>query len=209
MNHDEKKPVLLFDLGGVIMDIKRDNCVSALRELGMPHPENYLGDYAQTGVFRLIEEGKITPAQFRDQLRRDLPAGVTDEQIDKAFNAFLTGIPLHRLRFLEQLRQKGYRIYLLSNTNPIMWNSRIAEEFRKDGHDISYYFLGCETSFEAHCCKPDPEIFLDTLRRFSLEASEVLFLDDSADNCAAAARLGFRTLCVLPGQDFTQLLANF
>lgn len=116
---------------------------------------------------------------------------------------------LYSLRFLEQLRQKGYRIYLLSNTNPIMWNSRIAEEFRKDGHDISYYFLGCETSFEAHCCKPDPEIFLDTLRRFSLEASDVLFLDDSADNCAAAARLGFRTLCVLPGQDFTQLLADF
>lgn len=201
----EDKPALLFDLGGVIMDIERDRCVAALKCLGMERSEDYLGIYGQKGPFLELEEGKITPGQFRDRLRELIPAEVTDRQLDEAFCEFLVGIPVERLRKLQELHT-DYRIYMLSNTNKIMWDSVIADEFRKDGHDINFYFDGCATSFEAKVCKPEPEIFRYLLDRFNLEASDVIFFDDSESNCEAAAKLGFRTVWVAPGKEFYNLI---
>lgn len=195
---------LLFDLGGVIMDIRRDNAVEALRALGMADADDFLGEYGQKGPFLALEKGEITPGEFRDELRPMLRPGVSDAEIDAAFNRFLTGIPLERLRALERLHAT-HSIYMLSNTNAIMWHSRIAEEFRKDGHDRDYYFDGCVTSFEARCYKPDAAIFRETLRKFGLNAPDVVFFDDSQANCDAAARLGFKTVWVAPGQEFYNL----
>lgn len=200
----DNRPALLFDLGGVIMDIQRENCVASLKRLGMTNPGEFLGDYGQKGPFLALEEGKITAEQFRDDLRAYLSPGVTDAQIDSAFCDFLTGIPVERLRKLDELHSR-YRIFMVSNTNKIMWDSRIAEEFRKDGHNRDYYFDGCVTSFEAKVCKPDAVIFRDVLDRFGLKAEEVTFFDDSQENCDAAARLGFKTVWVRPGSEFYNL----
>lgn len=196
---------LLFDLGGVIMDIRRENCIEAFRALGMADPGMFLGEYVQAGPFGQLEAGEITPAEFRAELRRYLPENVTDEQIDVAFERFLVGIPAERLRQLEELR-KTYKIYLLSNTNPIMWNSMIAAEFRKEGKNIDAYFDGTLTSFEARVMKPDAAIFRMAEERFGIKPQETLFLDDSASNTEAAARLGFHTLTVPPGNEFMTML---
>ncbi len=196
---------LLFDLGGVIMDIRRERCVEAFRAIGMPDPEEFLGDFSQKGPFLKLEEGAITPAQFRETIHRLIPAPVTDEQIDSAFLRFLIGIPAERLRQLERLH-RHYPIYMLSNTNAIMWEKFIVREFDKDGHDLPYYFDGWVTSFEAKCCKPRPEIFLEAARRFNLEPSATLFLDDSPANCRAAEELGFQTARVTPDSGFINLI---
>jgi hypothetical protein len=64
---------LLFDLGGVIMDIKRERCVEALTELGMTDADSMLGLYVQAGPFLLLEEGKMSAAEFRDEMRKHFP----------------------------------------------------------------------------------------------------------------------------------------
>lgn len=199
------KPVLLFDLGGVIMNINKDRCAESFRRLGMEDPGRFLGEYEQKGPFLLLEEGQISPEEFRKELRPYLPAGVTDEQIDDAFCDFLLGIPVERLRQLEELHETHY-IYMLSNTNPIMWHRRILEEFKKDGHDVDYYFDGCMTSFDAKVCKPDARIFRETLDRFGLDADEVTFLDDSEANCEAARALGLGAIHVTADKGFYNLL---
>lgn len=192
---------LLFDLGGVIMDIRRENAVAALEALGMKEANDFLGEYGQKGPFLALEKGELTPEEFRAQVRPMLRPGVTDAEIDAAFDRFLTGIPVHRLRALERLHRTR-RIYMLSNTNAIMWRGKIAEEFRKDGHDMGYYFDGWVPSFEVHAYKPDAEIFRIALERFGLVPERTLFLDDSEANCRAAAALGFRTAHVRPGTEF-------
>jgi len=192
---------LLFDLGGVIMDIRRENAVAALEALGMKEANDFLGEYGQKGPFLALEKGELTPEEFRAQVRPMLRPGVTDAEIDAAFDRFLTGIPVHRLRALERLHRTR-RIYMLSNTNAIMWRGKIAEEFRKDGHDMGYYFDGWVPSFEVHAYKPDAEIFRIARERFELVPERTLFLDDSEANCRAAAALGFRTAHVRPGTEF-------
>lgn len=197
---------LLFDLGGVIMDIRRQNCIKAFERLGMTNAGELLGEYSQAGVFGDIESGKIDAEGFHAEIRSMLPAGVTDAQIDDAFEDFLIGIPVERLKALEQLHHT-YKIYLISNTNPIMWNSKIASEFRKDGHDINYYFDGIITSFEAKSMKPEREIFDQLVDATGIKPQETLFFDDSEANVEAARKLGFRGVVVKPGEEFYKTVA--
>ena len=197
---------LLFDLGGVIMDIRRENAVKALEKIGLSEADEMLGLYEQKGPFMLLEEGAITPAQFRDQIRRRIPHEVTDAQIDNAFLQFLIGIPRERLTALDQLRQRGFNIYLLSNTNPIMWNTKIREEFTKQGFDINHYFQGMVTSFEAKSMKPDPQIFRYAIEHLGITPGETLFLDDSQLTLDSAGQLGFHTALVKPGDEFINLI---
>ena len=196
---------LLFDLGGVIMDIKRTRCVKAFELLGMVDADNFLGEYSQKGPFLKLEEGIITPEQFRDEIRKLIPTTVSDRDIDEAFCRFLIGIPVHRLESLRKLRD-SYKIYMLSNTNPIMWNSRIAEEFRKEGYDVNHYFDGIVTSFEAKSIKPDRKIFETVIEQCGINPDETMFFDDSQKNLDAAKELGFHTALVNNGIEFTELL---
>lgn len=196
---------LLFDLGGVIMDIKRTRCVKAFERLGMADADSFLGEYSQKGPFLKLEEGAITPGQFRDEIRKLIPTAVSDNEIDNAFCQFLIGIPSHRLESLRKLHNE-YGIYMLSNTNPIMWNSRIDEEFRQEGYDVNHYFDGIVTSFEAKSIKPDRKIFETVIKQCGINPDETLFFDDSQKNLDAAKELGFHTALVSDGIEFIELL---
>lgn len=196
---------LLFDLGGVIFDIKKDNCVEAFKTLGLADADSFFGTYGQQGPFLRLEEGTITPQEFHEYVRSLLPKPVTDAEIDSAFMKFLLEIPSRRLHQLLELRQR-YGTYMLSNTNIIMWQGRILEEFRKDGLDINAYFDGIVTSFEAKLLKPKPEIFLYAERTLGIKPDETLFLDDSQANIEAAAALSFNTALVPEGKEFMDIL---
>lgn len=193
---------LLFDLGGVIVDIERQRCVDAFTKLGLPDADSYFGEYSQSGIFLKIEDGSVGVDEFHRFMREKLPVGVTDYQIDTAFQQFIVGIPVHRLEKLRKLRCKGYGIYLLSNTNPIMWRGMLANEFGKEGLRREDYFDGMVTSFEARACKPDPRIFRTVVENLGIEPSETLFLDDSQVNVKAAVEFGFQAVEVKPGTEF-------
>lgn len=197
---------LLFDLGGVIVDIERRRCVEAFEALGLDNADSYFGEYAQSGVFLGIENGSVGVDEFHRIMKDKLPAGTTDYQIDTAFQRFIVGIPAHRLEALRRLRCKGYGIYLLSNTNPIMWRGILASEFGKEGLRRDDYFDGMVTSFEARACKPDEAIFRYTAENLGIDPAETLFFDDSAANVDAARAFGFNAVEVKPGTEFTDYL---
>ena len=200
---------LLFDLGGVIMDIRKENCIEAFRRLGLMNASSCFGDYSQHGPFMALERGDISTDLFHAELHKDLPEGVSDAEIDEAFCRFLVGIPPRRLDELEALG-KNYNMCLLSNTNPIMWHSAIRHDFEQKGHDIDYYFPGgTVTSFEANALKPEPAIFEYTVQKLDIVPEETLFLDDSVMNLEAAAALGFKTLHVPTDTEFYDLLKKY
>lgn len=198
---------LLFDLGGVIMDIRRENCVKAFSRLGMADADTWLGEYRQSGPFADIEDGSATVEMFHDSIRDIIGSDVSDESIDEAFGKFLIGIPRYRLEQLDALHHR-FGIYMLSNTNPIMWHDGIAHNFAQEGHDVNYYFDGIVRSYEARAMKPDLKIFQEVIDRFGIRPEETLFLDDSQTNLDAAASMGFATLLVPPGKEFYPLIAE-
>jgi len=197
---------LLFDLGGVIVDIERNNCVRAFEQLGLANADSYFGLYAQSGIFMALEDGSASVEQFHDALRSQLPAGTSDALIDEAFQRFITGIPAHRLATLRRLRAKGYGLYLLSNTNRIMWDGILADEFTKEGLSREQYFDGMVTSFEARAVKPDKAIFDYTVSHLGIKPGDTLFFDDSQSNVTAARAYGFNAVLVEPGKEFIDYL---
>lgn len=192
---------LLFDLGGVIMDIKRQLCVDAFKRIGVTDAEDMIGLYAQNGSFMALEDGSISAAQFRDDIRSHIDHPVSDEAIDDALDQFLIGIPEHRLVALRQLA-KDHHIFMLSNTNPIMFEGKIRRCFNIEGKEMEDYFEGIVTSYTALCAKPDPAIFRYAIKHLGIIPQETLFFDDSQANLDAAALLGFKTALVEPGKEF-------
>ena len=192
---------LLFDLGGVIMDIERKNCVAAFERLGMTDADSFISGHKQNGPFLALESGQIDEAQFCEGMRKLLPGNPTDKQICDALMQYLIGIPEERLSDLLELR-KRYKVYMLSNTNPVMWNGFIVQEFRKQGKEMEDYFDGIVTSFDAKACKPDAEIFRYAERTLGIKPEETIFFDDALPNIEGARALGFNVAHVTPERPF-------
>ena len=117
---------IIFDLGGVIYDIRYENIADKFRSYGITEFEKLYSKASQTDTIDLFEEGKISPAEFRDYLRTLSSVSLSDEQIDEAWNAILIGIPKERLELLGMLRLK-YNIFLYSNTNQINYDKFTSE----------------------------------------------------------------------------------
>lgn len=194
---------IIFDLGGVIIDIERESAAKALMELGIVEAERLLGEYEQKGIFLMLEEGRVSDSEMYDSLLPMCNQGTTCTDIKCAFEKFLVDVPVERLRTIDSLREKGYKTYVLSNTNPIFYNDWIAKAFRQDGKSINDYFDGIVASFQELMCKPNPDIFRNLLNRYKLNPDETIFLDDSEENCAAASSLGIHTVCIRETGDDT------
>lgn len=193
---------IIFDLGGVIIDLQRRMAIDALDRLGLKDASALLGEYEQKGPFLMLEKGEISSSELFDILLPHCKNGTTCTDIRDAFEEFLREIPVERLRMLDELRAKGYRLYVLSNTNPIMYNHWIDNAFRNDGKTINDYFDGIVVSYQERLCKPDPEIFLNVINRYGLNPEETLMLDDSEANINAARSVGLHGIRIMPDGDY-------
>lgn len=183
---------VIFDLGGVVIDLNRERAVKALEELGLKDADDMLGLYGQNEPFYGLETGERSTGEFYDLLRARMHPGVTDTQITEAFNLFLVSLPAERLEMLRRMRAAGYKIFMLSNTNPVMYLTWIDRAFRQQGATVNDYFDGIVVSFQELMCKPNVVIFETLMRRYGLNPSETLMLDDSENNCKAAVVAGAR-----------------
>jgi putative hydrolase of the HAD superfamily len=126
--------------------------------------------------------------------------GLTDEQIDEAWNALLLDIPDYKLDTLLELKQR-YRLYLLSNTNALHWEEG-RKRFDYKGYKAEDFFDQIFLSNEIHELKPSPEAFLKVARLAGIKPEETLFVDDLQVSCDAAAALGFHTYCPVANTDW-------
>ncbi len=191
---------LMFDLGGVIIDLDRQRCIDALSALGDTHADELLGVYAQQGEFMKLEEGKISEADFYNYMRRRIGRPISDQEITDAINEFLIGIPVERLHLLRKLKQ-NFRTILLSNTNSIMFDTKIADCFAQEGLSASHYFDDIFLSYLLKASKPNAEIFEKVIAQAHIIPEETLFFDDSQKNLETAATLGFKTHLVTTTHD--------
>lgn len=188
---------IVFDWGGVMINLDKVRCVKAFDKIGAHHISSYVDECRQEDLFHDLEMGSITVPQFCDEVRRQCPeCAATDEEICWAWGELLTGIPEYRVEKLRTLKSK-YRLFLLSNTNVIHWEPY--------AHRLEGCFEKMFLSYEMHLVKPDAEIFREVLRQTGIRAEETLFIDDSANNCAGAAALGIRTHHVKVSDDWLEL----
>ncbi|MDE6392404.1 MAG: HAD family phosphatase [Muribaculaceae bacterium] len=199
---------IVIDLGGVMIDLDRDRCVEAFKSLGLSDVDSMLGLYRQEEPFLSIETGRITVSEFYDELRRRTDGNIPDAAFESAFDRFLVALPVERLAALRRLREAGCRTYMISNTNAIMYDGWIKRAFMQEGLRVGDYFDGIVTSFAEGVCKPDTELFATVLRRYALDASESLLLDDSEANCEAARGLGMKAVRIIGDKTLLSVAAE-
>ena len=188
---------VVIDLGGVMIDLDRDRCVHAFEALGLSEADSMLGLYRQEEPFLSIETGRISAAEFYDKLRHITGRPTPDADFEGAFDQFLVALPVERLAALRKMRADGKRLYMISNTNAIMFDGWIKRAFQQEGMRVGDYFDGIVTSFAEGVCKPDAALFETVLNRFRLRAEESVLLDDSEANCEAARQLGMHAVRII------------
>lgn len=185
---------IIFDMGGVLVGLDPERCIHAFNEIGCGQIATYVEEHRTEDLFLDTELGRINTAQFCDEVRRLAATATPDNRIVWAWNQLLTGIPSEKLERLLQLKGRGYRLYLLSNTNIMHWTRCRDEFFAYGQHTASDFFERIFLSFEMHMAKPDTAIFSEALSQAGLRAEDTIFIDDSEANCLAAQKVGLHTL---------------
>lgn len=191
---------LLFDLGGVLLNLNRERCVESFRTLGAGEILEHITDFSHKGVFGKIELGTISTQIFCEEIKILIGKEVTDEQIINAWNSFLLDIPLKRIELLQSLKQR-YRIFLLSNTNEMHIETFEAEMIEHYGVKADELFDKLFYSCRIGMSKPNPEIFDYVLKQAGILPEETVFFDDSALNIEAALKKGIHGINILPSEE--------
>lgn len=194
---------IVFDLGGVIMTLDPAEALRRFKALGLSDAERYLDAYTQSGVFGNLEEGKITAEDFRSKLSSLTGHELTFDECKHAWLGYRKDVPQRNLDLLKELRAKGYRLILLSNTNPFMMDWALSSEFDGKGSSLNDYFDALYLSYRLGIMKPAPDFFRQVLDNENILPEETLFVDDGPRNVEAAGKLGFITMCPDNGSDWT------
>lgn len=188
---------ILLDMGNVIIDIHIPLTHRAFAKLAQLDDDAATELFRAKAFFRHFETGEVPEAEFRAMLKREFRGNAwTDSAIDEAWCSLLLEMPKERLDLIAELG-KNYRVFLLSNTNPIHVRE-ITRRAAQVGVDFPGLFERMFLSSEMGLMKPDPAIYERVLQEADLKPEETLFVDDSLDNILAAGSLGIQTIHLEP-----------
>ncbi|MFC1733599.1 HAD family hydrolase [candidate division KSB1 bacterium] len=194
---------IIFDFGGVIINIDHKRTEDAFKNLGIIDFESMYSKVAQTQLFDLLETGRISQGIFVQEIQKLLP--VSEEKIINAWNSIIMDLPEHRIRLLEETR-KHYHTFLLSNSNKIHYDLYVADLKSNFGYeDFTGLFEKVYFSFQVGMRKPDAEIFELVIDENQLDPKETLFIDDSFQHIDGAKKCGLQTYFLKQEEDITDL----
>ncbi|HNX43873.1 MAG TPA: HAD family phosphatase [Bacteroidales bacterium] len=200
---------IIFDLGGVLYDIDVDHTARAFTEMGAGeiNMEALHKSMHEEHIYEGLDTGRLSPAGFRDEIRRLTGMPLSDEQVDAAWNALLVEFPARRVKMMLSLR-KNYRLLLLSNTNAIHFDY-YSKHFETDyGIPFESLFDKAYYSFRIGLCKPDPGIYRHVITDSKLEPEKAVFIDDLFVNVEAARKTGLKAIHLNGIPDVTDLFRD-
>jgi len=198
---------IIFDLGGVLLNIEPALTGKALTEMGVSDMESLHLRLSESKLYQRYDSGICSSDRFRHEIREVSGIALIDAQIDEAWNALLLDFPKPRVEMLHQIRPH-YNLYLLSNTNSIHFESYTRTFRDVHGEEMPDLFDRLFLSYELGAHKPDPEIYRKTIALGNFLPQETLFIDDSLENVLAATREGLIGFHLVAGLEVTELFKN-
>lgn len=183
---------LIFDIGDVIVDIDYPTTIAEFQKLAVVEFSEIVSYSKQHSLFDQFERGEISAQDFRNQLKPLLKPETTDEAINQAWNAILIHYPKAKFDLLLELK-KRYRTFALSNINEIHVAEidRVAKECLHVSQFADFFHRAFYSNEVGHR-KPETAIYEFVMREENIVPSETLFIDDKAENIAAAKALGWQ-----------------
>jgi len=197
---------IIFDLGGVIINLDTNRTIGAFNKLSQIPFEEIYSQANQLELFNLFDKGKISEFDFFAELKKLIRYDGPEIDLLHAWNAMLLDVPEHRLDLLVNMKQR-YRTFLLSNTcephiavfENELYKDHGVKNF-KDYFDEVYY--SCRIGMR----KPSAEIFEMVLEKNKLKASETVFIDDSVQHVKGAGACGINAFLLPPNMELAALL---
>lgn len=180
--------VLLFDLGGVLVEFSGVRDLAALLQGRLSETEisEQMSRYLPTEQFGL---GKLSPREFGERFVKDWNIELSPEDFLREFQSWSKRLLPGAVELLALLRPR-FRLAALSNSNELHW------ERNTNTLGLTGLFEVAISSHQVGLYKPDPQMFLIALDRLGVSPDRVMFFDDLSANVAAASALGFRAFQV-------------
>ena len=203
---------IIFDLGAVLLNLDMNRTALAFKALfENPHAHDIaLGKLQKAAFFERFETNEIEEEEFVETLSIALDGQIVRDTIEKAWSAMLLDMPAYRIEMLRELKEKGYRLYLLSNINSIHLRDVYAI-VRSEHGDLDFDAL-FDKPYYSHLIgrrKPDADTFRFVLQDAGIRAAETLFIDDNLDNVNSAATIGIHVVHHEPNSDIRKFLNNY
>ena len=199
---------LIFDFGGVIIDIDYDSVQNAFENIGIQDVRSFYQHDDHSRLVKNLETGLISEDEFREAIIQKIDNRVTHEMFDNAWNAILKDVPAKRVKLLEEL-SNYFHLYLLSNTNIIHYRKYVSDFEQMHGRTLREMFQKAYFSHELKLRKPDKRIFTYVLDDAGIRADKSLFVDDSEINIRAAEEVGLKSLYKPQHDELTDFFERF
>lgn len=187
---------IIFDLGGVLLNIDYHKTIQAFENLGIKDFEKQFSQVNAAPLFEDLELGKITPEAFFDGVRALAKLSLSNQEIITAWNAMLLDFPMENFTLLQSLKT-SYKLFLYSNTNSIHYDA-FQQIFQKTtGHPLLDECF--QKAYYSHLMgkrKPYKEGFQTILQENNLVPEQTLFIDDTLPNIKTAKSLGLKSILI-------------
>ncbi|MDY5859236.1 MAG: HAD family phosphatase [Porphyromonas sp.] len=192
---------IVFDLGGVLIHLDKDEALRRFEALGVPNVAEMLDPYLQSGYFLMVEDGRMSKEEFRQALSSLAGKELTHAELSHAYMGFLLEVCDYKFDYIDTLRDR-FQVHILSNTNPYVMEFGESDRFLPNGRKLSSYCDRKFASCEMGMVKPHRGIFELMIKETGLVPEETLFLDDGPANVQMASEMGFITYCPKNGEDW-------
>ena len=188
--------LVCFDLGGVLVRLCKslgDACIRAGLDVGRDFERQW---HTHASLHQRYETGELSEGEYERELPRLFPE-VSLEQIRSAFDAYLLGLYPGVPQLLDDLKSRGIRTAILSNTNPRHFRAVTDGAEYAALKSIDHFFASCQLGF----CKPDPRIYRHVEQTLGVAGDSIIYFDDLAANVDGAAAVRWRAHRIDPNAD--------
>ena len=195
---------IILDMGNVLLEWNKDKI---LRGVVKTEKDYMILDKAifQSGLWERLDLGTLTREELVLKVV-SMIGSIYQEKVQEVVWNWPSYIEIYKEVFplLARLKEKGHRIFVLSNTSPVFYEL-LEEQLSPLNEILDGFVLSCDIK----AIKPDPKMFEEILRKYDLNAENCIFLDDVKDNTNMAESLGIKAYQVKHRSDVVDVLKKF
>ena len=195
---------IILDMGNVLLEWNKDKI---LRGVVKTEKDYMILDKAifQSGLWERLDLGTLTREELVLKVV-SMIGSIYQEKVQEVVWNWPSYIEIYTEVFplLVRLKEKGHRIFVLSNTSPVFYEL-LEEQLSPLNEILDGFVLSCDIK----AIKPDPKMFEEILRKYQLDPANCVFLDDIAYNTKMAETLGIKAYQVKQRSDVVDILKKF
>ena len=195
---------IILDMGNVLLEWNKDKILKAVAKT---QKDYLILDKAifQSGLWERLDLGTLTREELVDKVL-SLLGDIYKKKVEEVIWNWPAYIDIYTEVFpmLACLKEKGHRIFVLSNTSPVFYEL-LKDQLAPLEKILDGFVLSCDIK----AIKSNRKMFEEILCKYELDPANCVFLDDIADNTKMAETLGIKAYQVKQRSDVVDILKKF